>query len=806
MPRWGRIVFRILLSIFLLMVAGYITLAWYIHTHKSEVLASVTEELNANLSGTLTVGAMETTFLQGFPRVSLQLENVVVRDSLFTTHKRTLLEAGRIDIALNAMALVRGTVEIRKIAIVDASIQMFTDSLGYSNTSVLRKKKGAGAKGSGGSFPELRKLELERVQLAIDNRQRGKLYNFRVDELKGALDYTSDGWDAGVKLSTMVNSMAFSTQKGSFVKGKRVEGKFDITFSEETGIMVFKKNRLDIGGEKFFIGATIKTASPNADFAINIENKSILWKNASNLLSPNITRKLEMFDIKKPIAVKCDLVGGFNIQGDPLIRVNAEVDNNTLDTPGGVVDNCSFFGVFTNNHIKVKGYNDANSAIKLYNFKGNYSGIPLSMKKVFILDVEKPIAVGDFSSKFEMKKLAGLIDDDLLKFSKGTANVKLDFKADIVDFRLSKPYVNGLIEVKDADVSYVPRKLNFSNVSVALNFTRDNLYISKIVLKSGKSIVNMEGSIKNFLNLYYTAPEKIMLSWKIDSPQLHLGEFMGFLGARQRNKKVAAKSRKGNMTEEINDLFEKSNVDIKLRVDKLYYNRFFATDAKADVMLTDSGITVKDAGLRHAGGTLSINGALAQKGRVNNYRVDAVISNVDVKKFFYAFHNFGMETLSSKNLEGYFSSKANITGSMTDAGAMVPKSMFGSVNFALRKGRLLNFEPLKNVGKFAFPYRNVENIEFYNLNGIFDVKGEKVNIYPMKINSSVLNMDVEGVYSFGKGTQIYIDVPLRNPKKDKGITDEKELAKRRNRGIVLHLKAVDDKDGKVKVKLGGKKD
>jgi len=806
MPRWARIVFRILLSIFLLMVAGYITLAWYIHTHKSEVLASVTEELNANLSGTLTVGAMETTFLQGFPRVSLRLENVVVRDSLFSVHNHTLLEAGRIDIALNAMALVRGTVEIRKIAIVDASIQMFTDSLGYSNTSVFRKKKNTGAKGSGGSFPELRKLELERVQLAIDNRQRGKLYNFHVDELKGALDYTSDGWDAGVKLSTMVNSMAFSTQKGSFVKGKRVEGKLDITYSEETGIMVFKKNRLDIGGEKFFIGATIKTASPNADFAINIENKSILWKNASNLLSPNITRKLEMFNIKKPIAVKCDLVGGFNIQGDPLIRVNAEVDKNMLDTPGGVVDNCSFFGVFTNNHVKVKGYNDANSAIKLYNFKGSYSGIPLSMKKVFILDLEKPIAVGDFSSKFEMKKLAGLIDDDLLKFSKGTSNVKLNFKADIVDFRLSKPYVNGLIEVKDADVSYVPRKLNFSNVSVALNFTRDNLYISKIVLKSGKSIVNMEGSIKNFLNLYYTAPEKIMLSWKIDSPQLHLGEFLGFLGARQRNKKVAAKPRKGNMTEEINDLFEKSNVDIKLRVDKLYYNRFFATDAKADVMLTDSGITVKDAGLRHAGGTLSINGALAQKGRVNNYSVDAVISNVDVKKFFYAFHNFGMETLSSKNLEGYFSSKANITGSMTDAGAMVPKSMFGSVNFALRKGRLLNFEPLKNVGKFAFPYRNVENIEFYNLNGKFDVKGEKVNIYPMKINSSVLNMDVEGVYSFGKGTQIYIDVPLRNPKKDKGITDKKELAKRRNRGIVLHLKAVDDKDGKVKVKLGGKKD
>ena len=119
---------------------------------------------------------------------------------------------------------------------------------------------------------------------------------------------------------------------------------------------------------------------------------------------------------------------------------------------------------------------------------------------------------------------------------------------------------------------------------------------------------------------------------------------------------------------------------------------------------------------------------------------------------------------------------------------------------------LVNFEPVRNVGKFAFPFRDMENIEFYGLEGRFDINGEKVTIHPMKISSSVLNMDVEGVYSFGKGTEIYIDVPLRNPKRDKDITDEKELAKRRNRGIVLHLKAEDDKDGKVKVKLGGKKD
>jgi len=51
----------------------------------------------------------------------------------------------------------------------------------------------------------------------------------------------------------------------------------------------------------------------------------------------------------------------------------------------------------------------------------------------------------------------------------------------------------------------------------------------------------------------------------------------------------------------------------------------------------------------------------------------------------------------------------------------------------------------------------------------------------------------------GSGTNITLDVPLRNPGKDAGITDTAKLAKRRNRGIVLHIRAADDASGKLKI-------
>ena len=76
----------------------------------------------------------------------------------------------------------------------------------------------------------------------------------------------------------------------------------------------------------------------------------------------------------------------------------------------------------------------------------------------------------------------------------------------------------------------------------------------------------------------------------------------------------------------------------------------------------------------------------------------------------------------------------------------------------------------------------------------------------MKINSSVLNMDVAGIYSLGSGTNIALDIPLRNPKNDVKIEDSEERQKKRMKGIVLHILATDGEDGKIKLKWNKNRD
>jgi hypothetical protein len=162
-------------------------------------------------------------------------------------------------------------------------------------------------------------------------------------------------------------------------------------------------------------------------------------------------------------------------------------------------------------------------------------------------------------------------------------------------------------------------------------------------------------------------------------------------------------------------------------------------------------------------------------------------------------NNFGIESFSPKNLKGSLTAQAVIQGKLFAGGALQTNSLVGKSKFAVLNGELIDFKPITNIAKFAFPFRNISNIVFNELSGTFEINGELVTVKKLKVSANILNLDVNGVYSFGRGTKLALTIPLRDPEKDKFIDDKEERAEKRLDGIVLHLLAIDD-DGKIKIR------
>jgi hypothetical protein len=806
MSRWSRITLKTLGVLFALILIAYISIAIYVNTHKRELLVTITKELNKNLDGSLVIESMEPTILRGFPGVSLTLKNVLIKDRLWARHKHTLLKADAFNISVNTLGLLRGTITIKKITISDASIYLFTDSSGYSNASIFRKKnKVDSSKVDDDSSPEIRKFLLKDVNLVFDNQKNNKLFNFSISKLDGNMDYKSSGWSADLDLKAMTRSLAFNTKRGSFIKNQEVDGRLEAEYREENGVIAIKPNELKIGNVPFRVAANFNISKDPVEFTIEISAEQIQWKTASSFLAPNIRKRLDRFDMKLPIPVKCKIVGSMGGGGDPKILVTTTVRENTLTTPGGLMDHCSFKGMYSNNDQPGKGNTDSNSLVRLLDLKGNFEGIPLNVDTALIRNLITPVASGIVKAKFPVAQLNRLLGNDLIKFTDGNADLELRYKANLVDLVLTKPAIGGHIIISKADLVYVPRNLRFKDTDISLKFVGPDLFIDNLRVQSGQSTVLMGGSVKNFMNLYYSSPEKIIFNWNVKSPQLYLGEFLGFLGSRTRAARPKGNN-SGQMAERMYEVFDRSQMDINMQVDKVYYKKFLGTDAVAQISISEDGIVIRSLGLKHAGGSINITGNLSQSGKSTAFMLNSAIKNANIKSLFYGFNNFGLQALGYQNLTGNLSSGIHLGGRVSNTGALASNSLKGSVVFALKNGSLLNFQPLINVGKFAFPLRDLNNITFSNLNGSLLFNGEKITIAPMKVSSSILNLDIAGVYSMGKGTNIALDVPLRNPKKDKNIEDAKEKADKRMSGIVLHLQAVDGEDGKIKIKLNRNKD
>lgn len=808
MKRWLKISLKILSGLIVLIVLVWFGAAYYINHNNKTILNTILNQLNANINGKIEIKSMETTLLKGFPGVAISLKKVVLKDSLWTKHKHDLLNASDIDVSLNVFSLIAGNIKINKIGINDANIYIYTDSIGYSNTSMFRPKANNKSSEKDKKDFEIKRIDFNKVDLIVDNRHRFKLFNFIIDELKGKIDYPDSGWNGNLKLKTQVKSFAFNTKKGNFLEGKTLEGTLITHYNNERKEITIEQKKLNIGQDEFLIGAKIHLAKNESAFAIDVRADNILYQNVSLLLSPNISSKLLRFAIDKPIAVVGHIIdNGDKDNRDPLIDVRIQVKNNDVTVPSGRLTKCSFTGTFTNRDTVGKPIGDRNSAIRFYALTGDYYNAPIKIDTFSITNLERPIAAGFITSQFPLEKLNSSIGGETFDFKKGTADVRLYCKTDIDNFKFVRPVLSGNVMIKNADITYLPRNMKLVNSAITLNFNQQDLTITNSRFQLGNSILNMSCTLENFLNFYYTDPEKILVNLKLSSPTLSLNEFMSFLGPRKAlSKKPASNNSASAVANQLAAVLEASKVNIQLHVNKAIYKRFVASNLNASISMLNDGIYFNKISISHAGGNLNLNGNIKQSGPINKFIINAIIDKVNVKAFFYAFENFGQNSITSQNLKGYLSAKVNAAGSITDKGNIVSRAMYGQVIFNLNNAALVDFEPLQRIQKFAFKNRDFTNITIANLDGTLTLNGDKIDIQPMQINTSVLNFNMKGIYGLSSGTDIALDIPLRNPKKNEGITDQEELKLARMKGIVLHLKAIDDGQGGIKVRWNGAHD
>ncbi|MCW3465724.1 AsmA family protein [Chitinophaga nivalis] len=803
MRKWLRIILiggGIIIGLVLLLVLG---LTWYIHANKATFLKQITSQLNGEINGTLTIADMDASLWRSFPHVSLGLQKVVLQDSGWQQHHHALVDVNYIFVRVNTLSLLRKHVEVSDISLNDGTIYLFTDSTGYSNTYVFQGKS-SGKSGGTSKDANIQHLSLEKIHFFIENHQKQKLFHLDINHLAGHMQATDTALHFTMLSDMLAKDFAFNTTKGSYLKDKTLQLNLSLSFDKRTKVMTVPQQEIRINDRPVLIGGQFSFDRKPPAFHLKITAQQVLLKEAASWLSPNITAKLNNITLSKPLDAEADLQGHLKYRDTPRVVVTWKTNDNVLQTTMGEWTHCDFTGRFNNEVIPDRGHNDENSAVNIFGLRADVAGVTLKADTIRVVNLKQPLLHGHFQSQFMLADLNDPGGDIPLTFKGGSADADLYYTGPLLKDDNTPSSLEGLVHIQKGAFTYLPRNLSFQDCSATLRFTGKDLLLQNIRIQSGKSTLLMDGKIANLLNLYFTAPEKIDLDWNIRSPLVDLNEFKSFLGLRKKGKRpaTAQQAKMSRVSKQLDAVLEASNARMEVKLDKVVFNHFTAQQVKASLALTQTDILLKQIALQHAGGNITLTGKVQQQGKNNTFQINTNINNVHIGQLFYAFDNFGMQALQSTNLRGIIAAKANIRGNILDDGTLAKRSLFGTINFNLKQGALVNFGPLEDIGNFVFRRRRLDSITFENLSNTFRVEGNKILIPAMRIASSAVNIDVDGVYGIDGGTNINLAIPLRNPARDSAITDPEEKRRRSKKGIVIRLHAAEGKDGKVKIKLG----
>jgi hypothetical protein len=693
-------------------------------------------------------------------------------------------------VGFGIFSLFSRTKILKYIKLADGSIYLFADTAGNKNWHILKTQPG-----NSKSF-NLEKVGLKNVNVVFQDKLKFKYFNVWFEKMKCSISSAGDIIRFDMNSRSILRVSAFNTRMGSYLTGKKLIAKWEFSYDRNLKKISLRNQLARINGHpyrftgNFFLGK-------DAHFDLDIETSNLTLKEAASIFPDKTKTKIDQFTLSKSLkSVKATLSGAMKYLSFPLVNVRfAVVDAALTISPAGF-QHCSFNGFFSNQIDSAKPRDDFNSALQFTDVKGEWEKNKFDGKYVSFFNLIHPYLKCNVHFAFQLAQLEKAIASRRLDFNGGEGDATIVYAGPVA--RTDTVYdLNGKITLRNADITYNPRSLNFKKTDVALYFEKGDMIVEKMNTSINDNDVRISGRVNDFLNFFKTDSSKAAFDWAIYSPRLDAGKLRSSLHRSSSVKKRTTYSFFDRLNNKIDKLFDDCNAYLTLRADKLIYKNFSATNVKGKLLLTNELIKLDNFSLAHAGGTIFVSASSKDHGRNSDINLQSKMENVNVKELFSAFNNFGMQSLTSKNISGNFSADINLVSMLDANNDLYNPANKGYIDFSLQNGRLVNFQPLMDIDNNFLQKRNLSDVSFAELKDRLDINGKDIYVHRMEINSTAVNMYVEGTYSLAGNTDLSIQVPLHGQKKDKEEAPKNKGVKAKT-GMSIFLRARDDKDGKLK--------
>ncbi|HTE29580.1 MAG TPA: AsmA family protein, partial [Chryseolinea sp.] len=753
-----------------------LALVLLLNAYKAEILTAINQNLKEKINGDVHIGDIRVTVLHNFPHISIILDDVYLQGPEYNRFQRPFLKAERIDINIKAMRLLNKEISIRSIDVEHGDVFVFKTRDGFTNSEILRKDPSPQRPSSGQLKVTGSKIvNLEDVHIVYHDSLKHKSFGVHFIRTENSISGKGHVTSIEINGNMTFDGLMLNASKGQFLKGKNTLASINLEIDSTGKNVAVLPSKLIFDNSSLLVSGKFLFSEP-ARFQLDIVSEKLDYTEGLTILPDTLAKKLGKYNVEKPIDIKVNIEGVLEPGIKPAVNVAFSFADSKVSAGKVVMEKTTIDGTFIN-HLNPDLPNDANnSRLQFAHLKGLINDLPVEAT-VTLSDMRDPFLELQAVFSVDLKDLNDNFDTTKLKlttghfvstfFYSGKLREYLDDTRTTYEGKLA-----GEAKITNGGLEYLSSKVHLNNIEGTFGFTEKQFDVRKLMLTLNKNEIEMHGTMSDFIPFFVNPKNTGKLRLAINSPKL---DITGLLQPRNRHAtrkaKAASKKKVAYMVDRLNDELE---FDIDFNIKEFSNNNFKASSLKGKMSLAKNVFLIKNAGMNFAGGKVAMNMRVSNLQRkVNPLLITAKLDHVALKQFFYCFNDFNQSTFRHQHVDGKLSLDLEMTAEINDKLEFLMPNLRGTAKFTIEDGRLTDFEPMQRLSNFLLKGRDFSDVQFGEIKSQIAMRGTKMDVSRMEIESTVLTMFIEGRYDIGDSSDLSIQVPLSNLKKrDQDIAPE----------------------------------
>lgn len=766
--KWKKWLVKSVKWFFGILLTLVLVISFLLYIFKDDIIDYAISEINKTLKTEVQVDEIDVTFWATFPNLSLDFNRVFIQDAFpYATKKDTLLYTEQIRLKFNPMDIWNEKYNVKKVDIKPGTLKLKVDKKGAVNYDIF--KESASEEKTNFNLT-LESIHATGIRFSYSNRVNENSYRTAVQDIYLVGNFTQDKFDIATKADFYIQRI----QNGlvPFVINQQASTDVYIHIDQISETFSINRGKLLLSGIPF-------------DFDVKIDTNQVNLKiDADKIPLADLANKLAVKEVKTVSELKGSGTGTFHLafqnglkkDSYPKVDCKFSIDNGRLTEPtkGLTLRDIDLKGYYST----LKGKDKEELTIRNVSFQtisGPFSG------NLAIRRFSKPSYRGSANGSLDLEVIHALFKLPKIEELSGRIKINSNFHLETI-FENEEAVVeivdgDGTALMDDVDFRLQNDSRKFYDMYGNLILNRSDAVLEGLKVRLGESDMELNGSF-NYIDQFLQDKHTLDVAVIAESKKINLKDFTNSIAG---DPKTTTTNKEWMLPTMING-------NVKLNVDAIHMDHHTFSQINGEMTVGNRSISIQK--LHGITANATVRGTLAVvESSPEYFQLATSLSSKDIyfKPIFREWNNFDQEVIQEDNISGRAEAILDMKAPFDLSYGILKDELEAQIQLKIIGGQLKNVSTFtaltkdlkSSKTKMILKAREIDalgdklnDIRFETLENTILIKKSTIVIPKMEINSSALNITVDGKHKFNNDIDYRFAFRFRELKQQK---DESEF-------------------------------